>query len=188
MVSTDWDGVRDRATVLDGVYPSFGGGTGPWPRSSGLEPPLTDTQVREAEQDLGIALPADYREFLLRVGAGGIGPGWMRTLRRGPDGWGWAGDTQTDRSRLGQPFSHPDSYQVYEDELDDREPRKVDYASLEDFPSRMAGVGCGVRGIRSGAHGWGCPPVRRGMRFLHPAHRHRARAGDDVVRPQSNRW
>jgi hypothetical protein len=41
---------------------------------SKLEPPVRETVVVEFERDHSIALPADYREFLIELGNGGAGP------------------------------------------------------------------------------------------------------------------
>src|SRR5579884_2697565 len=39
-----------------------------------LNPCLSERQVQEAETHYGIALPEDYRQFLLLMGNGGAGP------------------------------------------------------------------------------------------------------------------
>ncbi len=43
-------------------------------RRSELNPPLSAVDVRKFEVDNQIELPDDYREFLLQVGNGGVGP------------------------------------------------------------------------------------------------------------------
>jgi hypothetical protein len=85
-------------------------------------PPLSEPEVREAEADLGITFPAEYRDYLLRVSAGHR----INRLSRGADGWRWHGDRDTNYDLLTEPFPHPDSYADYDDELDDREPSRED--------------------------------------------------------------
>ena len=43
-------------------------------RGISLSPPLTEAEVGGFERSNGVSLPPDYREFLLRVGDGGVGP------------------------------------------------------------------------------------------------------------------
>lgn len=45
--------------------------------------PTTESEVRRVEEDAGVALPQEYREFLLRFGDGQVGPGRFRRLREG---------------------------------------------------------------------------------------------------------
>ncbi|MFG3347165.1 SMI1/KNR4 family protein [Streptomyces sp. NPDC048018] len=97
---------------------------------------LTEADVREAEGDLGITFPAEYREHLLRYGDDGKG---FRQLWRGPRGWGWYGDVHTNYGLLTEPFPHPDSYDAYDEELDEREPPREDSAAWELWDSE-----CGV--------------------------------------------
>ena len=39
-----------------------------------LGPPLTDSELANYEKVLGVALPAEYRDFLMKIGHGGAGP------------------------------------------------------------------------------------------------------------------
>ncbi|MFJ7064849.1 SMI1/KNR4 family protein [Streptomyces sp. NPDC101115] len=96
----------------------------PWWREhpGSVPPPLSEAEVREAEVDLGITFPVEYREHLLRHSAGGK----AKHLFKGPRGWGWHGDTDTNYDLLPVPFPHPDSYAGYDDELGDREPPRED--------------------------------------------------------------
>ncbi|MGW1728095.1 SMI1/KNR4 family protein [Streptomyces sp. NPDC002306] len=87
-------------------------------------PPLSEAEICEAEAELGIVFPDQYREYLLRQSASGA----VNRLRRSAAGWGWHGDSRTNYDLLTTAFSHPDSYCAYEDELDAREPL------TEDFP------------------------------------------------------
>ncbi|MEW1719748.1 SMI1/KNR4 family protein [Streptomyces sp. NPDC093109] len=81
-------------------------------------PPLSETEIREAEAELRITFPDQYREYLLRRSAGGT----VKCLRRSSACWGWHGDSSTNYGLLTTDFPHPDSYRAYEDELDAREP------------------------------------------------------------------
>ncbi|MEU1535781.1 SMI1/KNR4 family protein [Streptomyces fagopyri] len=90
--------------------------------------PLSEAQVCEAEAQLRIIFPVEYREYLLRQSAGGA----MNRLRRTAAGWGWQGDSSTNYDLLTIAFPHPDSYRAYEDEPDAREPLE------ENFPDHDA--------------------------------------------------
>jgi hypothetical protein len=74
-------------------------------------PPLTEAEVSAAERDLGVTFPREYREYLLRVSAGGR----LARLERSESGWWWAGNGVHTRARLAEPFPHPDSYVDAED-------------------------------------------------------------------------
>ncbi|MFE2294583.1 SMI1/KNR4 family protein [Streptomyces sp. NPDC059452] len=91
-------------------------------------PPLSEREVREAEAELGIVFPDQYREYVLRKSAGGA----VNRLRRSAAGWGWEGDADTNYDLLTTPFPHPDSYRGDEDDLDAREPL------AENFPDHSA--------------------------------------------------
>ncbi|MGY4904951.1 SMI1/KNR4 family protein [Streptomyces sp. 900116325] len=92
-------------------------------------PPLSEAEICEAEAELGIAFPDQYREFLLRRPSP---DGAVNRLRRSATGWGWYGDSSTNYDLLTTAFPHPDSYRAHEDELDAREPLP------EDFPDHNA--------------------------------------------------
>ncbi|MFC4071997.1 SMI1/KNR4 family protein [Actinoplanes subglobosus] len=83
--------------------------------------PLTEAEVAEVEEQFGVRLPGVYREFLIRVDAGGHGPRLSR-LQRGLGGWEWAdlpvprGD---DLGALAKPFPDQDAIQARLDELDE---------------------------------------------------------------------
>ncbi|MFD9034772.1 SMI1/KNR4 family protein [Streptomyces sp. NPDC059567] len=87
-------------------------------------PPLSASEVREAEEELGITFPAEYRNHLLRESAGGR----VNRLHRGAQGWVWHGDSRTNYDLLTTEFPHPESYRAYEDELDEREPLREHFA------------------------------------------------------------
>ncbi|SDN75264.1 SMI1/KNR4 family protein [Actinacidiphila guanduensis] len=91
----EWDGVRERVLAL-GAPPYKGHPLRRllrWPAGSFtplLDDPLTEDEVRAAERQFGITFPADYRGFLLEVGAGGFGPGYGVASLVCRDGiWGW---------------------------------------------------------------------------------------------------
>ncbi|MFF3782338.1 SMI1/KNR4 family protein [Streptomyces sp. NPDC001933] len=86
-------------------------------------PPLSEAEICEAEAELGIVFPDQYREYLLRQSAGGV----VNQLCRSAAGWGWHGDSSTNYHLLTTDFPHPDSYRAYEDELDAREPQAPDF-------------------------------------------------------------
>ncbi|MCB5164956.1 SMI1/KNR4 family protein [Streptomyces bambusae] len=90
----------------------------------GAPAPLSEAEVGEAEAELGITFPAEYREYLLRRSAGGV----VNRLCRTAAGWGWQGDSLTNYDLLAVAFPHPDSYLAYEDDLDAREPLEEDFA------------------------------------------------------------
>ncbi|WP_460072797.1 SMI1/KNR4 family protein [Streptomyces sp. YKOK-I1] len=95
MGATIWSGVRERVEALarvDEAQQVFGA----WDLSGGsghhfrFADPLSESEVAEAEAQWGVSLPAEYRSFLLEVGAGGAGPGYgLSILRRTDAGWLW---------------------------------------------------------------------------------------------------
>lgn len=93
-----------------------------------MAPPLSETEICEAEAELGIAFPDQYRAYLLRRSAGGA----VNRLRRSVAGWGWQGDSDTNYDLLTTAFPHPDSYRAEEEELDARTP------SADDYPDESA--------------------------------------------------
>ncbi|MEV7548680.1 SMI1/KNR4 family protein [Amycolatopsis sp. NPDC089917] len=106
MKAADWDEIRDRTVALY-ARPGFGGGR--------LPEVLDESQVRQAEAHLGIEFPEDYRQYLLRVSAGGQ----VRTLRSEGSCWDWEGARYKDHDTLHVPFPAPDSTPVTEEALDD---------------------------------------------------------------------
>jgi hypothetical protein len=95
---------------------------------SSVPPTLTEAEVAEAERQLGVSFPAEYRSYLLTVSAGGA----VCRLERTEKGWWWAGNDPRQRPLLSMPFPHPDSYVAADAELHARRPR------LEDFPDQQA--------------------------------------------------
>jgi len=45
--------------------------------------PMTETAVRQVEEEFQISLPSEYRSFLLRFGNGKVGPGRFHPLKEG---------------------------------------------------------------------------------------------------------
>jgi hypothetical protein len=91
--------------------------------------PLSEEEVIEAEAELGITFPDDYRDYLLRQSAGGA----VRRLGRSAAGWGWHGDSSTNYDLLTTAFPHPDSYRDYEADLDDREPLEQNFPDSDAY-------------------------------------------------------
>ncbi|MET7362167.1 SMI1/KNR4 family protein [Streptomyces sp. NPDC005562] len=72
-----WTGVRERVLALR-YAPNRRAVFGAYFKESGhefeLRPVLTEEQVDAVERQRGVRFPAEYRSFLLEVGAGGAGP------------------------------------------------------------------------------------------------------------------
>ena len=85
--------------------------------------------MSEAEQELGVVFPAAYRDYLLRVSAGGK----VATLAKTDEGWWWEGNDTWRRADLTVPFPHPDSYFDAEVALDAREPLAADFPDEASF-------------------------------------------------------
>ncbi|MEU6394495.1 SMI1/KNR4 family protein [Streptomyces sp. NPDC046939] len=77
------------------------------------ESPLTEAEIVEAERELGVSFPDEYRVYLHEVSAGGA----LFRLERTGRGWWWAGNDEARRELLAAPFPHPDSYTGADDEL-----------------------------------------------------------------------
>ncbi|OQQ20640.1 hypothetical protein B0675_25255 [Streptomyces sp. M41(2017)] len=92
-------------------------------------PPLSEAEICEAEAELGIRFPGQYRAYLLRRSAGGT----VNRLYRSAVGWGWYGDSSTNYDLLTTDFAPPDSYRAYKDDLDAREPRTQDFADHDAY-------------------------------------------------------
>ncbi|MER8187251.1 SMI1/KNR4 family protein [Kitasatospora sp. NPDC094015] len=95
-----------------------------------LDPPLSEGEVAQAEEELGVSFPAAYRSFLLEVGAGGAGPHYgIFPLRRDAQGWHWdeGGGRRGVNTLLAQPFPSEAERARRADELDAREPVGSDF-------------------------------------------------------------
>lgn len=119
MQPVDWDEVRDRTVAL---YARPGAGPG---RQSDLPEVLTETQVREVEEQFGVLLPDDYRRYLLHVSAGGR----VRTLRFDGARWGWDGARYADHAKLHVPFPDQDTALTASEDVWESAPKREDYIS-----------------------------------------------------------
>ncbi|MFD7729694.1 SMI1/KNR4 family protein [Kitasatospora phosalacinea] len=130
--AVDWAGVRERVTALrkapraGEVFGARGYGSG---HDFRLRAPLTGTEVAAAEAELGVRFPADYRGFLLRVGAGGAGPSYgVFPLCRDEQGWHWLdGEARSDHAFLTEPFPSAEQQARWTAEVDAREPVAADF-------------------------------------------------------------
>ncbi|MCO6010577.1 SMI1/KNR4 family protein [Actinoallomurus purpureus] len=117
METVDWDDMHERISR--------------WFRRDGKDfpPALTEAQVHEAEAQFGVALPDDYRQYLLRVSAGAQ----VRELRCDQGQWHWAGDSNTDLDRLKTPFPDHDAALAASNEIWSQQPREEEYASVSAY-------------------------------------------------------
>ncbi|WP_328956061.1 SMI1/KNR4 family protein [Kitasatospora purpeofusca] len=125
----DWSGVREQVLALrDAPFAGevFGARWQGFGHDFLVEPPLSETELAEAEEELGVSLPPDYRTFLLEVGAGGAGPFYgVFPLRRDEQGWHWLdGKVRSDNTHPGKPFPSTEERARWAEELDAREPVK----------------------------------------------------------------
>lgn len=133
VVTHDWSDIRGRLARLavvpdaDKVFGASGHG---WL----LEPPLSPAELREIEDQLRVALPQEYRSFLLAAGRGGAGPSYgLFPVHRVDGRWQWAGDGAelTDLETLAQPFPHVAAFNPV-DGLPDP-PKAEDFDSTASF-------------------------------------------------------
>ncbi|MEU8625611.1 SMI1/KNR4 family protein [Streptomyces sp. NPDC048669] len=117
MQTVNWSGARERTIAL---YARQGSKA-----SAALPPVLSEAQVRQAEEQFGVVFPDDYRQYLLRVSAGGR----VRTLQVDQRGWRWDGDQPADRANLRVPFPDHDTALAASEDLWPAEPQEGDYAS-----------------------------------------------------------
>lgn len=99
-----------------------------------VPPPLSEAEVAEAEAQLGVAFPPEYRRYLVQVSAGGA----VSQLERTESGWWWAGNDPFRRDLLPVPFPHPDSYAEADEELGRREPLAEDHPNEEAFAEAVS--------------------------------------------------
>jgi len=118
MQAVNWDEVRDRTVAL---YARPGVGLG----RRGLPEVLSETQVRQAEEQFGVEFPEDYRQYLLRVSAGGR----VRKLQFNGSRWDWDGARHEDDAELHVPFPDHDSALAESEDAWDSQPKREDYIS-----------------------------------------------------------
>ncbi|WP_330290418.1 SMI1/KNR4 family protein [Streptomyces sp. NBC_00576] len=119
MQTVNWSDVRERTVAL---YARQGSRAG---AGVVLPPVLSETQVCQAEEQFGVVFPDDYRQYLLRVSAGGR----VRTLRVDQSGWRWDGDRSEDRANLHVPFPDHETALAASEDIWLMEPQEGDYAS-----------------------------------------------------------
>ncbi|MCG7527377.1 SMI1/KNR4 family protein [Streptomyces sp. OfavH-34-F] len=123
MQTVNWDGVRKRTVALYTRQGARGG------RDAVLPPTLSEAQVRRAEEQFGVVFPDDYRQYLLRVSAGGR----VRTLQADQRGWHWDGDQPAD---LHVPFPDHDTALAMSEDIWLTEPREGGLRLCCGLPSR----------------------------------------------------
>jgi len=74
-----------------------------------LRPPLPESEVACFERRFGVSLPADYRRFVTRLGAGGAGPYYGVFLLDGSDP-----EDITNFDQLDKPFQWSDAFNPIE--------------------------------------------------------------------------
>ncbi|WP_327645637.1 SMI1/KNR4 family protein [Micromonospora zamorensis] len=133
MTRSDWSDVRERLARLAAApsavdaFESSGHG---WQ----LEPPMRAEELAEAEAQLQVELPGEYRSFLLEAGRGGAGPTYgLFPMRRTNGRWQWEGDgaNLTDLDTLGQPFPHVVAFNPADDLPEP--PDEANYPSVDEF-------------------------------------------------------
>ncbi|MFF8769762.1 hypothetical protein [Kitasatospora sp. NPDC015120] len=116
MRSVDWGEVRDRVTALHARRGAGGR----------LPDALSEAHVRGAEEQFGVTFPDDYRQYLLRVSAGG---GRLRTLRFDGSRWDWDGALPRDHARMHVDFPDHDAAAAASEAVWERLPQPESYAS-----------------------------------------------------------
>ncbi|MFF2009268.1 SMI1/KNR4 family protein [Streptomyces sp. NPDC058195] len=102
-----------------------------------VPPPLTEAEIAEAEAQLKVSFPREYRRHLSQVSAGGA----VSRLAKTETGWWWAQNEEGRRDLLSVPFPHPDSYAEADEEFWRREPRAGDHPDEAAFARAMAAWG-----------------------------------------------
>jgi len=133
VVASDWSDVPGRLAALT-AHPRAGSVFGTNGHHWQWEPPLAEDELAELESQLGVALPDDYRAFLLQVSRGGAGPAYgLFPLRRIDGRWRWDGDGAdlTVLEALRRPFPHTEAFNPA-DGLPDP-PKEEDFDSEDKF-------------------------------------------------------
>ncbi|MFV6030266.1 SMI1/KNR4 family protein [Streptomyces sp. NPDC056264] len=143
MNEVTWAGVRERVLRL-AEHPESDTVFGAQGHGFRLGPVMSEEQLQALEADLGVGLPAQYRSFLLQVGAGGAGPDYgLMTPSLGDGGWQWRGiglvfsAQPTTAEFAGRPFV-PEALQGELNALDDQEPEEDAFATAEEFHHAQA--------------------------------------------------
>ena len=97
-----------------------------------MEPPLDEITLAEAERELGVEFPTEYRTFLREVSAGG---GALYALVRDDTGWHWRDsfDRRIQPAHLAEPFQDPAERERLEEEHEARRPLHEDFSDEESF-------------------------------------------------------
>jgi hypothetical protein len=117
MQAVNWDEVRNRTVALYARTPGMG--------RQGLPAVLSEKQVRQAEEQFGIEFPEDYRQYLLRVSAGGR----VRKLQFDGSRWDWDGASYRCHDQLHVPFPDHDSALAASEDAWASRPQREDYVS-----------------------------------------------------------
>ena len=127
----DFKRVRQRGKLPD----IFGAET----HEFALNPPLTESEVAAFESAYRVALPAEYRLFLLHVGNGGAGP-YYGLFRLGEMDDGFEFEQWEEGAFVGElaaPFPHSDPWNDLTGEPDDDyDDEEVYEQSLDEFDER----------------------------------------------------
>jgi hypothetical protein len=100
---------------------------GAWRHRYVLNPCLSEQQVREVEARLGIALPDDYRRFLLFMGNGGAGPAYgLFSLEDS------LAHSLEEVRLLREPFPHAKAWNLTQEELGLDRDRVPDYVAFDE--------------------------------------------------------
>ncbi|MFJ7146861.1 SMI1/KNR4 family protein [Streptomyces sp. NPDC100445] len=118
MQAVNWDEVRDRTVALYARQSSCLG-------TQELPEVLSETQVRQAEEQFGVEFPEDYRQYLLHVSAGGR----VRKLQFNGSRWDWEDAQYGDHEKLHVPFPDHDTALAASEDAWDHQPKREDYLS-----------------------------------------------------------
>ncbi|MFB7334057.1 SMI1/KNR4 family protein [Streptomyces adustus] len=143
MTEEIWAHVRQRVLRLAG-HPGAEKVFGAQGHRFGLSPVMDEEELQSLEADLGIGLPAQYRNFLLCVGGGGAGPDYgLVTPVQDDGGWQWRGiglacpGQSTTAEFAGRPFV-AEALQQDLDSLETQEPQSEAFADDDAFRRAQA--------------------------------------------------
>ncbi|GAA3761697.1 hypothetical protein GCM10022205_56850 [Spinactinospora alkalitolerans] len=156
-----WTGVRERVLALrtaPGAHRVFGASVGRFGHRFTLRPPLTEAELLETEEALGVRLPEEYRGFLLEVAAAGAGPDYgVLPLTRPKEGGAASAEhlrrpfrpvhvqELTTAHQAGKPlrrtYADPDEYVRDYHAWDERDDELFD--ALDEGSLRVSEHGCG---------------------------------------------